>query len=143
MAGHHLVSLTDPDLNPLACAEQFADPDPSKALSPEELLRRARIILATELGKDPLLRSEVRNIVKTTALLTVEPTERGIQNIDEVHPFYVRRPIHTFAKRNLPLLVLQIPLEQAHGCNAAFTTVPPHSAGREGPPHYGRHHNTP
>jgi len=129
MAGHHLVPLTDPDLNPSACAEQFADPDPSKTLSPDELLRRARIILATELGKDPLLRNEVRNIVKTTAVLTVEPTERGIQKIDEVHPYYVSHLIPTFVKRNLLLLVLQIPYEQAHGGDAAFATIPSHSRG--------------
>ncbi|KAH9951462.1 transcription elongation factor Spt6 [Amylocystis lapponica] len=69
--------LDEPELNPLAYAEQFADPDASQAQTAEELLSRARMILATELGKDPLLRQEMRNIFKTDALVSVLPTERG------------------------------------------------------------------
>jgi transcription elongation factor SPT6 len=61
----------------LVYAEQFADPDLEKALAPEELLRRARMILATELGKDPLLRQEIRDVFKEHSLITVTPTEKG------------------------------------------------------------------
>jgi transcription elongation factor SPT6 len=45
--------VDDQDLAPEAYAEQFMDPDPAKALPASELLRRARMIIATELGKDP------------------------------------------------------------------------------------------
>jgi transcription elongation factor SPT6 len=81
--------LQDQDLGPLAYAEQFVDSDPAKALSSEELLRRARMILATELGKDPLLRQEMRNVFKFEALVSVLPTERGISKIDEHHKYFV------------------------------------------------------
>ena len=73
----------------MAYAEQFEDSDPAKAQPPEELLRKARMILSTELGKDPLLRSQMRKLFKEEALLTVEPTERGITKIDENHPYFV------------------------------------------------------
>ena len=65
------------------------DPDPSKAQPPEELLRRARMILATELGKDPLLRQEMRNRFRNDALVSVQPTDRGVAKIDEHHPYFV------------------------------------------------------
>ncbi|EIN07299.1 transcription elongation factor Spt6 [Punctularia strigosozonata HHB-11173 SS5] len=82
----HLVE--DQELNPTAFAEQFADPDPSKALPAEKLLERARMILATELGKDPLLREEIRQVFVTSAQISVLPTERGISKIDEHHPYF-------------------------------------------------------
>lgn len=89
LASHHVHFVDDEDLNPVACAEQFADADPAKAQAPEELLRKARLILSTELGKDPLLRSHIRKIFREDARVTVEPTERGITKIDENHPYFV------------------------------------------------------
>ena len=85
--------MEDPDFPPLQYAEQFVDPDPSKAVAPEELLRQARMILATELGVDPMLRDEIRKLFKTNVVISVEPTERGKTKIDDHHPFYVRPPI--------------------------------------------------
>ena len=70
-------------------AEQFLDLDASIAQPPEELLRRARMILSTELGKDPLLRHAVRDLFKREAVLSVLPTDRGISKIDEHHPYFV------------------------------------------------------
>jgi transcription elongation factor SPT6 len=89
LASSHVYFVDDLDFNPVAYAEQFADSDPSKAQTPEELLRKARMIFATELGKDPLLRDEIRKIFKKEARITVVPTERGISKIDENHPYYV------------------------------------------------------
>jgi len=82
----------DQELNPSSYAEQFADPDPMKAQTPEELLDRARLILSTELGKDPLLRDYVRKLYKDEAQVTVEPTERGVIKIDQNHPYNVCPP---------------------------------------------------
>lgn len=82
--------MEDQELNPLAYAEQFSDTDSTKNTGPEELLQRARMIVATELGKDPLLRQEIRELFKAEALVTVMPTERGINKIDENHPYFVR-----------------------------------------------------
>jgi transcription elongation factor SPT6 len=59
--------VDDQDLAPESYAEQFIDPDPAKALPGSELLRRARMIIATELGKDPLLRQVVRQKFKAFA----------------------------------------------------------------------------
>jgi transcription elongation factor SPT6 len=82
--------VDDQDLAPESYAEQFVDPDPVKALPASELLRRARMIIATELGKDPLLRQVVRQKFKSFARVSVQPTERGSNKIDEHHPYFVR-----------------------------------------------------
>jgi len=73
----------------LVYAEQFVDIDVTKEQVPEELLRQARMILSTDLGKDPLLRQEIRQIFKAQARISVLPTEKGITKIDEHHPYYV------------------------------------------------------
>jgi transcription elongation factor SPT6 len=73
----------------MAYAEQFSDPDASIAQPPDELLRRARMILSTELGKDPLLRHAVRDLFKREAIISVLPTDRGISKIDEHHEYFV------------------------------------------------------
>ncbi|KAI0798004.1 transcription elongation factor Spt6 [Abortiporus biennis] len=88
ISGNTAHFLDDPELNPLAYAEQFVDPDPTKAQSPEELLRRARMILSTELGKDPILRQEIRNLFKTDAQVSVLPTDRGISKITEHDAYF-------------------------------------------------------
>ncbi|KDQ60952.1 hypothetical protein JAAARDRAFT_55682 [Jaapia argillacea MUCL 33604] len=88
MASNTSHFVEDQEVNPVAYAEQFADPDPAKTELPEELLRRARLIISTELGKDPLLRQEMRKIFKAEARISVQPTDRGINKIDEHHPYY-------------------------------------------------------
>jgi len=92
IASHHVHFVEDQELNPIVYAEQFADPDPTKAQNqtPGELLRRARMILSTELGKDPLLRNQMRKMFKEETKISVEPTDRGITKIDEHHPYFVR-----------------------------------------------------
>lgn len=94
MASHHVHFVEDQELNPIVFAEQFADPDPSKAQAPEDILVRARMILSTEIGKDPLLRSQIRKIFKEEAQISVEPTERGITKIDDNHPYYNFKYLH-------------------------------------------------
>lgn len=88
-SGNKVTFVEDPDLPPSAYAERFADPDPSKALPAEDLLRQARMILSTELGSDPLLRQEVRKLFKARAVLSVQPTERGKNKIDDYHQYNV------------------------------------------------------
>ena len=85
VAGKHVHFINDVDVNPIACAEQHVDPDPLKAQMPEELLKRARLILSTELGKDPILWGHICSIFRHEARITAEPTERGIQEIDQDH----------------------------------------------------------
>ncbi|KAI0831325.1 transcription elongation factor Spt6 [Trametes gibbosa] len=88
ISDHNTHFVEEQELNPLAYAEQFADPDVTRAQPADELLARARMIIATELGKDPLLRQEMRNTFKSNALVSVSPTERGITKIDEQHPYF-------------------------------------------------------
>ncbi|KAI0256807.1 transcription elongation factor Spt6 [Lactifluus subvellereus] len=88
VAGTKSYWVDDQDLAPEPYAEQFVDPDPTKALPASELLRRARMIIATELGKDPLLRQVVRQKFKSFARVSVQPTERGLNKIDEHHPYF-------------------------------------------------------
>ena len=88
----------DCDLKPLALADQFVDPDPAKAQNPADLLKRARMIMATELGKDPILRYEIRQVFKRHATISIAPTERGVSKIDDNHPYYAfkylyRKPV--------------------------------------------------
>ncbi|KAL5532712.1 SPT6 [Sanghuangporus sanghuang] len=75
--GHNVHFVEDQELSPTAFAEQYADPDPSKALPADDLLRQARMILAFELGIDPLLRRHTRNVFKNFAQVSVTPTESG------------------------------------------------------------------
>ncbi|KAF9564591.1 transcription elongation factor SPT6 [Agrocybe pediades] len=117
LAQRHVHFLDDMDFNPIACAEQFADPDPTKAQNPEELLRKARMILSTELGKDPLLRSQIRKVFKEEARVTVEPTERGISKIDDNHPYFnfkylLQKPIKEML--NTPQFLLILAAETEH-----------------------------
>ncbi|KAJ3999147.1 transcription elongation factor SPT6 [Lentinula boryana] len=100
------------NLDPLIYAEQFADPDPAKALAPEELLRRARMIIATELGKDPLLRDHMRQLFRKNALVSVSPTDRGRAKIDEQHVYYpfkylLNKPVETLIESSQFLYILK------------------------------------
>jgi transcription elongation factor SPT6 len=91
--------VEDQDIIPDSFADMFVDPDPAKAQPPSELLRKARMIIATELGKDPLLRQEMRNAFKANACISVVPTDRGIGKIDEHHPYFVSLPVILTAGR--------------------------------------------
>lgn len=59
------------------------------ATTAEDALKTARMILATEIGKDPLARQEIRDRFKRCALISVTPTDKGMIKIDENHPYYV------------------------------------------------------
>jgi transcription elongation factor SPT6 len=53
------------------------------------------MILSTELGKDPLLRKEIRELFKTQGRISVLPTDKGMSKIDQYHPYYVSRILLT------------------------------------------------
>ncbi|KAA1471105.1 transcription elongation factor Spt6 [Dentipellis sp. KUC8613] len=118
--------VEDQDLNPEAFAEQFADPDPLKAQPATELLRRARMLIATELGKDPLLRQDMRSRFKTEARISVLPTERGINKIDEHHPYFAFK--YLFQKPVVEMLegpqFLHILAAEAEHLVTVFITLP-------------------
>ncbi|KAF8522273.1 transcription elongation factor Spt6 [Hysterangium stoloniferum] len=78
----------DPDVPPLAYAEQYTDMDATRGLPVEDVLKRARMIISTELGRDPLLRKEIRSWFRTHARVSVSPTEKGVSKIDDHHKYY-------------------------------------------------------
>lgn len=88
-SNHNLHFVEDKDAPPLAYAEQFVDPDPSRAVPAEDLLRQARMIIATELGVDPLLRRHTRDLLKQHALISCLPTDKGKKSINPWHQHYV------------------------------------------------------
>jgi len=90
LAGVQLHFVEDQELPPVVFAEGFVDPDPSKAVPADDLLKRSRMINATELGKDPVLREQIREAFREDALISVLPTERGVTKIDEQNPAFVR-----------------------------------------------------
>ncbi|KAH7889357.1 SH2 domain-containing protein [Phlebopus sp. FC_14] len=94
VANDHPNFVEDQELNPVAFAEQFTNPDAAIPQTPEDVLWRARMILATELGKDPLLRQEMRNLFRSEAQISVQPTERGVNKIDEHHPYFNFKYLH-------------------------------------------------
>ena len=88
-SGRKLTFPEDPDVPPLVYAEQYTDMDATRGLPAEDVLRRARMIVATELGRDPLLRKEIRSTFKAEARVSVSPTEKGVSKIDDHHKYYV------------------------------------------------------
>jgi transcription elongation factor SPT6 len=123
MASNHVHFVDDQDLNPVVYAEQFADPDPTKAQPPEELLRRARMILSTELGKDSLLRDQIRKLFRQEARVSVEPTERGTTKIDEHHMYFVSANPTSVYITTTSHTELQISLPQKHPGHVGFPPV--------------------
>lgn len=121
--------MEDQELNPHTYAEQFADPDASRAQSAEELLGRARMILATELGKDPLLRQRIREAFKNDAVISVLPTERGVAKIDEFHPFFVGDLLIGHERLLISWTELQVPAQQASVRAVAHSTISAYIAG--------------
>ena len=89
LSGERTHFPDDQDFSPETFAEQYVDPDPSKAQPSSELLKRARMMIATELGKDPILRQAVRDRFKMHGKISVLPTDRGLSKIDENHPYFV------------------------------------------------------
>ncbi|KAF7323037.1 Transcription elongation factor Spt6 [Mycena chlorophos] len=88
LANTKLVFPIEQEFNPLVYADQFLSPDPLQEQTPEEVLRRARMILATELGKDPLLRDKMRRKFKEEGHVTVVPTDTGVLKISEDDTFF-------------------------------------------------------
>ncbi|CCF53902.1 hypothetical protein NDA14_000064 [Ustilago hordei] len=79
-------SPKDPEESPFKFAEQFAGAAWG-AQSPEIALAKAKLMLSQEIGKDPILKRELRQLFKDAAEINIEPTERGMTVIDDQHPY--------------------------------------------------------
>ncbi|KAK7019339.1 transcription elongation factor Spt6 [Favolaschia claudopus] len=112
LANDRVHFVRDQELSPPVYAEQFANPDPLLALSAEELLVRARLIMATELGKDPLLRDHMRRLFRDEARVTVEPTEQGVAKISSFDKYFgfkylYQKPVKDMLDSSQFLLMLE------------------------------------
>ncbi len=79
-------SPQDPDVSPFKFAEQFTGAAWG-AQSPEIAIAKAKMMLSQEIGKDPILKREIRQLFKDAAEINIEPTERGMTVIDDQHPY--------------------------------------------------------
>lgn len=79
-------SPRDPEESPFKFAEQFMG-SAWGAHSPEIALAKAKMLLSHEIGKDPILKKEIRQLFKDAAEINIEPTERGMTVIDDQHPY--------------------------------------------------------
>lgn len=88
----------------------------SSDISADKILKRAKLLVATEISKDPLMRKEIREIFKNSAEVSCYPTDKGLVKIDEHHPYYVSgclKQLLSFTNRSVEL---QIPSKKAsHG----------------------------
>jgi transcription elongation factor SPT6 len=66
-----------------------------REVTAEAMLERARLLIATELGKDPLLRQVVRTMFTNSAQMSCLPTDKGLVKIDDTHPYYVSGHINS------------------------------------------------
>lgn len=76
-----------------------------------DAIAHARKIYVQELLHDPVLRRSMRSSYQDIAELTVIPTERGIKQIDEFHPYYDFKYAQGLSVRDLkrgPAMALQI-----------------------------------
>lgn len=71
---------------PLEFAEGFTSHEWG-APTPEVALAKAKMLLSQEIGRDPLLKREIRQLFKDSAEINIEPTERGMTKIDDQHPY--------------------------------------------------------
>ncbi|PVG00182.1 hypothetical protein CPB86DRAFT_871966 [Serendipita vermifera] len=82
-----------------------------REVTAETMLERARLLIATELGKDPLLRQVVRTMFTNSAEMSCSPTDKGLIKIDETHPYYAfkylsKKPIRSMTKSSQFLHVM-------------------------------------
>jgi transcription elongation factor SPT6 len=133
LANEKVHFIDDYELNPEAYAEQFTEAE-GPGSSGEATLSRARMILATELGKDPLLRDHVRDLFKKEAHVSCTPTERGLVKIDEFKPWFVSdicllTTIHVL----IIFAELQVPRQEACPRDVEEPAVLANSCSRSGP----------
>ncbi|XP_014252442.1 transcription elongation factor SPT6 [Cimex lectularius] len=74
----------EPEL-PLVVAKEYTS---AKFSTPEDVLKAAKFMVATQLSRDPLVRSCMRTTFFERATINVKPTKKGSKEIDENHPCY-------------------------------------------------------
>ncbi|WVF72010.1 transcription elongation factor SPT6 [Kwoniella sp. CBS 6097] len=88
------------DKLPTDLAEEFAGSGLAFSTA-DQALRAASHILTTEFAKDPAIRQQTRDFMAACGMVSVTPTERGMNVIDEYHLYYTfkfltDKPVHQF-----------------------------------------------
>lgn len=72
-------------LDPMETAKEYLT---ERLKNEDEALKAAKFMLATQISREPLVRSCSREVFFERATLTVYPTKKGLREIDEAHPCY-------------------------------------------------------
>ena len=83
--GYQKVDVEGDPSEPLEAAQDYINEKFSK---PEDVLTAAKFMVATQISRDPTIRKEVRDAFYERATLNVEPTKKGMKEIDENHDCY-------------------------------------------------------
>ena len=83
---------------PSVTAEEFCG---KKFKTPEEILKAAQLMVAIQLAREPLVRKCVRDMYMERAKLSIQPTKRGLKEIDENHPIYTMKYLKDKPVRDL------------------------------------------
>lgn len=132
IAGVKQNFLDDPPAGPEAFAETYVDPS-SAFIDADSVIAGAKAILINEISKEPYLRKEIRRTFRTFGVVSVRPTEKGLQVIDELHAYYVRQDscqnVHPLLTLSRHSLGFQIPTRQADRKNDQVIPISPNFSG--------------
>ncbi|KAI8458497.1 SH2 domain-containing protein [Phakopsora pachyrhizi] len=79
--------INDPPSAPLSYAQRFSDED-TEFDDPKKVLEAAKLIVSTDIGRDPVLKKHMRELFQRHGVVTVTPTEAGLLKINELHPYF-------------------------------------------------------
>ncbi|XP_064461195.1 transcription elongation factor SPT6-like [Ornithodoros turicata] len=89
------------DQFPVAPLEAAADFVSKRFTTPEEALKAARYMVATQISRDPVVRRCMRETFFERAKVCVSPTKKGLKEIDENHACYTMKYLRYKPVRNL------------------------------------------
>ncbi|TIB70425.1 hypothetical protein E3Q22_03170 [Wallemia mellicola] len=78
-----LFTPPTPSLGPFDLAETFT----VGSINSQMMLSMAKLIFITELGRDPLIKKHVRDRLTSEGIVSVLPTDKGLNKVDDQHPY--------------------------------------------------------
>ena len=73
----------NPELDVFGLGEVYA----SGPISGNMTLQMAKLILSTDIGRDPIIKKFVRDKLTTQGIISVSPTDKGLTKIDDQHSY--------------------------------------------------------
>lgn len=86
-----LLQFKDPEVSPISLAVEYAEEGLDTA---DRILQAAKSALVFQLVSEPLIRRTIRKFLLQDACITVTPTLKGRDEIDEGHIFYGVKYLH-------------------------------------------------